>query len=226
MTIRTAGSAFTEAVALAVEQLEQKVAALEDRVGVLEAPPLPPPLPPSTFEVGFSVGADFVWRSATDQGREMDEMLFAGAKWIRFDFDLWQWRSGLHTHDEFQRSYDLAHAKGLKILGVLWDYNNGQMGAGGILLSETQYANECKAMAQAFPNVDAWELGNEVNLPGFAKTTPDAAKYARMANAAAAAIRSVDADAKIVTAGLSPAAAPNRPHDFFQAMLTGGLDLS
>lgn len=89
-----------------------------------------------------------------------------------------------------------------------------------------QFAAFAKLAAARYRNyVSAWEIWNEPNSAGFWAPQPDATAYSRLLTVTAAAIRSVNPSAYIVSAGLAPE--PNdgvdiNPVYFLQAMCSAG----
>jgi hypothetical protein len=74
-----------------------------------------------------------------------------------------------------------------------------------------------------------WEIWNEPNLSNFWLPGPQPSKYADLLNEAATRIRSIQPEAQIVSAGLSPYGAPGdqtatrmNPVTFLQAMYAAG----
>jgi polysaccharide biosynthesis protein PslG len=108
---------------------------------------------------------------------------------------------------------DRAGAHGVKLLGIL-DYGNA-WAAKAAPAGDDRYPPDDPATFAAFAGtvakryrrrVPAWEVWNEPNnsLSGFWKPAPDPAAYARLAKAAAKALRRGDHKAQVVTGGLAP----------------------
>ena len=71
--------------------------------------------------------------------------------------------------------------------------------------SDAAFARFARAAAARYAHrgVRTWEIWNEENTPGFWRPTPSAAAYVALLDAAAGAIRSVDASAFIISGGLT-----------------------
>ncbi len=106
-----------------------------------------------------------------------------------------------------------AAAHGIRVIGILdygvdWAAKAAPPGDDGYPPDDpATFASFAGATAAHFARqVQAWEIWNEPNnsLSGFWKPTPDPGGYARLAMAAAAAIKRADKKATIVTGGLAP----------------------
>jgi hypothetical protein len=67
-----------------------------------------------------------------------------------------------------------------------------------------------------------WQLWNEPNLPAYWRSFPSPAGYARLLHVGASAVRSVDPEARIVLAGLSPAGRGIKPWTFLRRLYANG----
>jgi hypothetical protein len=114
--------------------------------------------------------------------------------------------------------------RGVRILPILFNppkwASSAPAGAGGVYppRSNAEFASFARAVVARYgpsgsfwaqhPEIPplpirAWQVWNEPNLPGFWRSGPDPAAYAAMLEQTSAAIRGVDPDAEVVTAGLS-----------------------
>lgn len=112
-------------------------------------------------------------------------------------------------YDEIERQ---AAAHGVRLMGILdygVDWATSAAPAGDDRYppdDPAAFAAFAAATARHFRRVRAWEVWNEPNngLSGFWKPEPDPAGYARLAEAAAHALRRAAPRATIVTGGLAP----------------------
>lgn len=175
----------------------------------------PAPAPPPTWgsdAVGFSPGADLLWMTPAEQARELDAMADAGATWLRLDFP---WPSLQPSPDEwnwapFDRAVAAAHARGLKVLGLLsysprWARRTPS--AGVAPFDTAAFATFAGTSVRHFGprGVNHWEVWNEQNLERSWGAPPDARAYSRALLAASAAIRAADPGATVLGGGLAPA---------------------
>jgi hypothetical protein len=157
-----------------------------------------------------------------------------GTTWIRVDFDWSAIQPNSATDyqwDMYDRLVAVAGIHHLKILATL-DYTPhwARDSACETLAGDEKSAQKCSprsasefgdfaraaVMRYHDKSVRGWEIWNEPNLTGYWKTVQpdntlfvDPTAYARVANAAAAEIRSYS-DAAIITGGLSPLFEPSQ----------------
>ena len=169
-----------------------------------------------------------------------------GAAWARMGFN---WRQTEATPGVFTWTRDdmvtAFRGTGMKVLGVLsatpaWATDPAceqSYGAKCAPTNPSDFAAYAAAVAERYdgdgiadapgsPRVHAWEIWNEPNIAAFWRPAPDPAAYARLLTAAASAIRAVDPEATIVSAGLSPAGGTHAPVEFLRAMYTNGAGAS
>ncbi len=199
--------------------------------------PAPPPQPSwGNDAVGFSPGADLLWMTPADQARELDAMTAAGATWLRLDFP---WPSIQPSAEEwnwapFDRAVAAAHARGLKVLGVLSyapRWARRPPSAGVAPFDTAAFAAFAGTSARHFGSrgVDHWEVWNEPNLERFWGAPPDALAYSKALLAASAAIRAAHPGATVLSGGLAPATdaadgSEVAPLTFVAAMYAAGAD--
>lgn len=155
-----------------------------------------------------------LWGSDAEVDADLDAMAATGAKWLRFDFD---WASAEPTPGNYRWTYidrvvNKARARGLRILATpsytpTWARPAGTTDKYAPADPGT-YAAFVKAAASRYAplGVHHWEIWNEPNVQQFWQPAPNVGQYAAMLKAAAGAIRSVDAKAVVLNAGLAPAA--------------------
>jgi hypothetical protein len=166
-------------------------------------------------KAGFASGFKLVYESDAEFARDMDAMRDSGAKWIRFDM---AWSSiegtqGRYDWSKVDRMVDGALARGMHPLGILtytptWARPAGTDDKYGPTTdaARTAFGALAKAAAARYANrMNTWEIWNEPNIVNFWTPKPDASAYAKLLHAASVAIRSVDANATIISGGLAPA---------------------
>jgi Cellulase (glycosyl hydrolase family 5) len=133
-----------------------------------------------------------------------------GADWVR----MWvSWASmqpapgqyAPHNVAGLRGAVAAAKGKGLKVLIVATGSPGwASRGRGGIAppSDPASFGAFMGGMAQRLPAVDAWELWNEPDSPGFFAGAPDPATYAGMLRAAYPAIKAAQPRAAVVTGGL------------------------
>jgi polysaccharide biosynthesis protein PslG len=163
---------------------------------------------------GFALGGAIQNEPLPELARDLDAVAATGARWARMDvnWDLIQ-RAGPGSYDwaPFDRIVAAAQARGLNVLATIlytppWARPSGTPATTPPTNLES-YFNFVKVAAAhyAAAGVHAYEIWNEPNNTRFWAPRPDAARYTELLKGAAGAIRSVDPQAFIVTAGTSPA---------------------
>jgi polysaccharide biosynthesis protein PslG len=168
----------------------------------------------SSRSPGIALGGAIQNESEASLAQDFDAIGSSGARWIRMDinWDLIQ-RGGAASYNwaPFDRVVSAAQARGLNVLATIlytppWARPAGT-GASTPPTRLSDYVAFAKtAVARYAPaGVHTYEIWNEPNNTRFWAPRPDAGRYTEMLTGASAAIRSVDAQAFIVTAGTSPA---------------------
>ncbi len=169
-----------------------------------------PRLDPSL--VGYSPGSSFFGDGLT-MTADLAAMAESGATWVRLDLD-WSWVErdrGAADWRATDAALPRARAAGLRVLLVVsatptWARPPGTGDKTPPLEAGDFAAFLTRAVERYGPDVAAWQVWNEPNIERFWQPAPDPQAYAELLVAATAAIRTVDPDAVVVTAGLAPAA--------------------
>ncbi len=168
---------------------------------------------------GFSPGAELRQQDDAHLAGDLAAMAEIGAAWVRLDVD-WsvvEAERGRYDWSANDRLVDAAIAADLDVLGMLaytpaWARPPGTDDKHPPIDDEGFAEFAAAAVARYGPSgVRAWEVWNEPNSALFWSTGPDPAGYGRLLRATAAAIRSADPDATIVSGGLAPGL--DRPDD-------------
>lgn len=112
-------------------------------------------------------------------------------------------KDGIYDFSQYNAFADAAKSMGMSVLWIL-DYGHPSYGGGAPITDTARaaFVNFAKAAALNFKgrNVVGFEVWNEPNINQF-WATPDPVAYAKLFNAAASAIRSVDTSTKIISGG-------------------------
>jgi hypothetical protein len=200
-------------VTVAASNAAGTTVAVSAPTAVVAAPPAAAPLPSSGSRFGVALGGNVQNLSSTDLQHLMDLLQAAHVGWIRFDINWntiqnagptsYNWTSA----DNVVKS---ASAHGMQVLGTIqytppWARPPGTPSATPPS-DLSNYATFAHAAVQHYAalGVHAYEIWNEPNVVQFWSTGPSASAYTQMLKLAYAAIKSADASATVVSAGLSP----------------------
>jgi beta-xylosidase/ribosomal protein L24E len=177
--------------------------------------------PASAATVLPGVGVQFhaTWADYTDAQRAavLDKMAAAKVQWVRVDMG---WSAmeergrgviAQYHVDVASRTIDMARARGIKVLGMLWAtpaWANGGQAVGVPPTDVNEYARFAGWLAAQFKGrVAAWEIWNEPNLSHF-WSTKDPVKYAAMVRASYPAIKASDPATQVVIGAVSNSDTP------------------
>jgi len=125
---------------------------------------------------------------------EIEMLAAAGFKWVRMDFT-WsrtEREPGRYDFSPYERLLGALEPYGIRVLFIL-DYSNRLYERGQSVLTDrgrAAFARWAAAAAQHFRGRGIlWEIWNEPNIEHFWKPQPSVAAYAKLAEAAARAIR-------------------------------------
>jgi hypothetical protein len=179
---------------------------------------------------GFSVGASQIWMSAEDADRELDAAARTDARWIRVHID---WHAIEKVKGQFDWGYvdhwiDGARARGMRVLGLITNTPDWAKAPGTALyappIDPADYAAFAANVVRRYSDrVSDWEVWNEPNLPRFlGYAERQAAVYVGLLKAAYPAIKVVQPNSTVMSAGLSPALGVDAPANFLNDMYTNG----
>jgi hypothetical protein len=168
-----------------------------------------------TKPIGISYGDTLPFLSPATLNRTLDDAVALGARWLRADLawdDIqpdgptdWQWSN-------FDRVVAAATVRNLSVLPIVsytpaWARPPGSGSDKAAPVDPGQFAAFAHAAAQRYAplGVHTWEIWNEPNIVTFWQPAPNPAAYVTLVRLTAAAIRSVDAQATVVSGGLAPA---------------------
>jgi polysaccharide biosynthesis protein PslG len=169
---------------------------------------------PRHQRLGFSPGYTIISEDVAAVELDLDGMASTGVCWIRIDVD---WSRIQPEPDRFEwastdRAVAGARARGMEVLAMI-GYTPAWARPDGTTDKHpptdiTAFSAFADAAARRYQSLDVntWEVWNEPNLHAFWEPNPDPEAYARLLVATSNAIRAVDSEAFILSAGLSPAA--------------------
>ncbi|MDR3663530.1 MAG: hypothetical protein P4L86_24630 [Mycobacterium sp.] len=179
---------------------------------------------------GFSVGGPQSWMSDADADRELDAVTRTRGSWMRvlIDWHIVEPVKGQYNWHYVDHWVNGSRGRGLKVLGLI-AYSPDWARAPGAYFSAppvdpADYADFVTAVVQRYHDrISNWEIWNEPNLPlFFGFTTNRAAVYTTLLKAAYPAIKAIQPDATVITAGLSRATGVDAPTKFLADMYTNG----
>jgi polysaccharide biosynthesis protein PslG len=179
---------------------------------------------------GFSVGAPMTWMSAADADRELDTAAKTNATWMRvlIDWHIVEPMPGAFNWGYVDHWIDGALARGMNVLGLI-AYTPDWARVPGSYFSAPPvdpnlYAGFAQKVVERYGDrVSNWEIWNEPNLPlffGFVDNRAD--RYTDILKAAYPAIKAVQPNSTVISAGLSPSPEPDAPPTFVNEMYADG----
>ena len=130
---------------------------------------------------------------------------------------------GLRDWAEFDAIHAAARAHRVALLPIVAmppEWANGNGGPWTYPVRPKDFEDFMAAALNRYPDIRAWEIWNEPNLPLFSTPKVDSAKFVELLVAAARARDRVASPAKIVSGGLSQAGVD--PFKFFEEMIRHG----
>jgi len=166
------------------------------------------------FQVHASTITGYTSHSLSDT--ELRLIRDVGGSIVRTDFawsSIQSTSSASYVWGSMDAKVARAQAQGLTVLGIIgyapqWaSYSGCTVGANQACApaDPNQYAAFAAAVVAHYPQITYWELWNEPNLKGFWGPAPTSTDYVRILNAAYIAIKAVNPNAVIISAGLAPA---------------------
>lgn len=161
---------------------------------------------------GISPGYRILDLDDATLGRQLDLQVTSGSRWLRVDLN-WsaiEETEGVDDWSAPDRVVGAARARGLDVIALptyapAWGTRPSTARDAGAPVPERFAAFVARAVARYRPQgVTTWEIWNEPNVKSFWGAAPDAAGYAALLRQAAAAVRSVDPAATVLSGGLAP----------------------
>lgn len=191
---------------------------------------------PDTHALGIAAGSSLPSLSAAQLAQRLDGIKATGARWVRLDFD-WSLIQPDASSSYDWSTYDAIVAaiakRNLSVLGIL-DYTPAWARPAACQSSPQcapkdpeQFAAFASSVAKRYApwGVHHWEVWNEPNNPSFWQPAAQPADYTALLRATYGALHTADANAYVITAGLSPQATGNgayAPYDFLAAIYQDG----
>ncbi len=185
--------------------------------------------------LGIAAGSSLPSLSDSQLAARLDGIQKTGARWVRLDFD-WSTVQPDNSESFDWASYDrivgAIQSRHMQVLGIL-DYTPPwarPAGCGSNLCAPTNaapFAAYAGAAARRYSTrgVHAWEIWNEPNNPTYWQPAANPGAYIALLKAAYVSVHQSDAQAIVVTAGLSPQATADgaySPYDFASALYANG----
>lgn len=164
--------------------------------------------------LGMTIGIDALrWQDQADLEAAFADLEALGAQWLRTDInwslvqpqsaEAYDWRV-------VDRIVDLAERHGLRLLPVVGsvpDWARRPAVAGEVPFDPAAFGRfVAAAVARYQPRgLEVWEIWNEPNMTGSWPGAPDPVAFAAVLQVAAAAVKSVDPQARVVAGSLAPA---------------------
>jgi hypothetical protein len=185
--------------------------------------------------LGIAAGSSLTSLSTSALADRIQAIANSGASWIRFDFD-WSIIQPDNQQSYQWGIYDNIVADSVKdhlqVLGILdytpsWARSANCGDSKCAPADDSQFANFAAAAANRYKGqgVHDWEVWNEPNNPGFWQPSPNPAAYAQLLKSTYASLHTADAQAYVISGGLSPQATTSNsysPVDFLTALYSNG----
>jgi hypothetical protein len=179
---------------------------------------------------GFSDGAFMEYMPIGDANRELDALSKTGASWLRILID---WSRIEPVKGQYDWGYvdglvNAARAHNLNVLGLIAYTGEWARPPGSYFtafpVDPADYGDFAAAVVRRYGDrVSHWELWNEPNLPLFSGyTASNGARYTDLLKAAYPAIKRVQPDSTVVSAGLSRLLGDDSPPGFMAQMYAAG----
>ena len=169
-----------------------------------------------TKPVGISYGDTLPFLSPAVLNHTLDDAVALGVRWVRADLawdDIqpsgatdWEWSN-------FDRVVAATTARSLHVLPILaytpvWARPRGSSSDKAAPVNPNQFSAFARAATQRYSSlgVHSWEIWNEPNVVSFWQPAPNPGAYVTLVQVTAAAIRSVDSQARVISGGLAPTA--------------------
>jgi len=193
---------------------------------------------PTTGKDAFGIAMDGTRllenMTSSERSKNLNNLQDLGVKWYRQGF-LWNVIQPSSTSSYNWSKTDLMvselNTRGIKVMGLIAYVPNWarESGCHGFCppADNAKFASFAKAVVQRYKSkgVRHWEIWNEPNTSRFWSPKPNVAEYTALLKQTAAAIKSVDPEATIITGGTAPAATDGyniSPIDFAKGIYANG----
>src|SRR5258708_1021976 len=174
----------------------------------------------------IGVAAHLERLSTSDVDKQLNLMQATGIHWVRQEIQ-WQTVEPAQGNWTFAKHDDIVNgilSRGMEVIGLLSQYWSPAWYRGSAPWNQPpapqDYATFAGAVAAHFKGkIPLYEVGNEPNQSMFWYPSPTAAAYSALLKPPYPPIKAADSAAKVISAGLSPAA----PETFLKAMYTAGV---
>jgi beta-xylosidase len=161
----------------------------------------------------LGVNAQFLWFSPERYHKQIERLHELGLEWVRLDLHWDRIETGenefqLATLDQLTQDLQTE-----KLKSVFYLVGSARFITTAPFYSPFQdqyppedpkvFADRMAMLAKRYPSVDAWQVWNEPNLIGFWRPKADPEGYANLLEVSTQALREVDADKPVVSAGMA-----------------------
>jgi beta-xylosidase len=182
----------------------------------------------------LGINAHFLWFEPAVYRRQMDRLQALGLQWTRLDlhWDRIEPQSGQFRWDVMDPLMAEASKRGLKMEAYLVGSAPFATSAPAGSANSDQYpprdpavyANTLAVLAKRYPNVQAWQVWNEPNLPSFWRPREDPAAYGRLLTTSYDVLRRQAPERDVVLGGMAYySQMPTRGGLMIEALASGGL---
>lgn len=161
----------------------------------------------------LGVNAHLLWFSPEQYKRQLQQLQALGLEWVRVDLH-WDRHEPKEDQYVFQPIDDMVavlKAQGVKSVFYLVGSAGFASSAPFFADNKDQYppkdpdvfARRMGALAQRYPSVNAWQVWNEPNLPGFWRPFENAGEYGRLLQSSVRVLNQVQPQKTVVMAGMA-----------------------
>ncbi|EKB9360916.1 cellulase family glycosylhydrolase [Pseudomonas aeruginosa] len=161
----------------------------------------------------LGVNAQFLWFSPERYNKQIDRLQDLGLEWVRLDL---HWDRLETAEDQYQlASLDqlVKDLEARQLKSVFYLVGSARFITTAPFYSPFQdqypprdpevFARRMAMLSQRYPSVAAWQVWNEPNLIGFWRPKADPEGYAKLLQASTIALRMVDPEKPVVSAGMA-----------------------
>ena len=161
----------------------------------------------------LGVNAHFLWFTPAQYQGQIQQLKALGLEWVRVDLH-WDRHEPKENQFVFAPLDQLVDTlKGQRLKSVFYLVGSAPFASSALPLlgpsdqfppkDNKVFAKRMAMLAKRYPAVDAWQVWNEPNLPGFWRPLPSPEGYGRLLQASAEALRSAAPGKPVVMAGMA-----------------------
>lgn len=168
---------------------------------------------PVVWKDFLGVNAQFLWFAPQRYLQQIDRLQVLGLQWVRLDLHWDQLELAENQYNVADLDVLVQNLKERQLKSVFYLVGSARFITTAPADSPYQdqyppkdpqvFAQRMAQLSLRYPSVGAWQIWNEPNLLGFWRPQADAAGYARLLQVSAQALRQVDPNKPVVTAGMA-----------------------